>query len=181
MEPESKKDAVVDAPLYCKNHPNVETRLRCNRCGEPICVKCARRTPVGFRCPQCLRLQQAVYYTATVVDYVVAAAILLVVGAIAAYIMAVMGLIGLYGWFLAIFLGPLAGGLIAEIVHRAIGGRRGRWLGLMAVACLLLSAAPELLTILLAVLAMQRVNLSALLTLGIYLVLASGAIFARLR
>lgn len=180
MEPESKK-VVVDAPLYCKNHPNVETRLRCNRCGEPICIKCARRTPVGFRCPQCLHLQQAVYYTATVVDYVVAAAILLVAGAVAAYIMTLVGFIGLYGWFLAIFLGPLAGGLIAEVAHRAVGGRRGRWLGMMAVCCLVLSAAPEVLSILLAVLAMQRVNLSGLLTLGIYLVLASGAVFARLR
>jgi hypothetical protein len=170
-----------DEPLYCKNHPNVETRLRCNKCGEPICIRCARRTPVGFRCPQCLRNQQAVYYTATVVDYVVAAAIILVVGAIAAYIMALLGLMGFFGWFIAIFLGPIAGGLIAEMVHRAIGGRRGRWLGVLAVSCLVLSAAPEILSILVAVLATERISLPILLTLGIYLVLASGAAFARLR
>jgi hypothetical protein len=185
MEPEVKSELkpndLGDAPLYCKNHPKVETRLRCNKCGEPICVRCARRTPVGFRCPQCLHNQQAVYYTATAVDHVVAAAIVLVVGTIAAYIMSLMGLIGFYGWFLAIFLGPIAGGLIAEVVHRAIGGRRGRWLSVMAVSCLVLSAAPEILWVLLAVLAMQRINLSALITLGIYLVLASGAAFARLR
>lgn len=29
------------------------TGLRCTQCGKPICPKCAVRTPVGLRCPQC--------------------------------------------------------------------------------------------------------------------------------
>lgn len=29
------------------------TRLRCSRCGKPICPQCAVRTPVGLRCPDC--------------------------------------------------------------------------------------------------------------------------------
>ncbi|MBA2247993.1 MAG: hypothetical protein H0W23_07685 [Chloroflexia bacterium] len=29
------------------------TGLRCNRCGKPICPRCAVRTPVGMRCPDC--------------------------------------------------------------------------------------------------------------------------------
>jgi B-box zinc finger len=37
----------------CARHPNTPTRLRCSRCGTPICPKCAVRTPVGFRCPEC--------------------------------------------------------------------------------------------------------------------------------
>ena len=27
--------------LYCTVHPTVQTTLRCNRCGRPMCTKCA--------------------------------------------------------------------------------------------------------------------------------------------
>ena len=37
----------------CSYHPDVMTRLRCSRCGKPICPKCGVRTPVGMRCPDC--------------------------------------------------------------------------------------------------------------------------------
>lgn len=37
----------------CSYHPSVETRLRCSRCGKPICPRCGVRTPVGLRCPEC--------------------------------------------------------------------------------------------------------------------------------
>ena len=40
-------------PVPCADHPDVETRLRCSRCGKPICPRCAVRTPVGMRCPDC--------------------------------------------------------------------------------------------------------------------------------
>jgi B-box zinc finger len=40
-------------PVPCAEHPNIETRLRCSRCGRPICPRCAVRTPVGMRCPDC--------------------------------------------------------------------------------------------------------------------------------
>lgn len=37
----------------CSYHPGTETRLRCSRCGKPICPRCGVRTPVGMRCPDC--------------------------------------------------------------------------------------------------------------------------------
>ncbi|MBM4465197.1 MAG: hypothetical protein FJ014_06560, partial [Chloroflexi bacterium] len=37
---------VDDEVIYCSFHPTVETRLRCNRCGAPICPRCAVQTPV---------------------------------------------------------------------------------------------------------------------------------------
>ncbi|MCC7024078.1 MAG: hypothetical protein IT338_14740 [Thermomicrobiales bacterium] len=40
-------------PVPCAEHPDTETRLRCSRCGKPICPRCAVRTPVGMRCPDC--------------------------------------------------------------------------------------------------------------------------------
>ena len=39
--------------MYCVNHPKSETLMRCSKCLEPICPKCAVRTPVGLRCPKC--------------------------------------------------------------------------------------------------------------------------------
>lgn len=38
----------------CYRHPDRETTLRCGRCNKAICVKCARHTAVGYRCPDCL-------------------------------------------------------------------------------------------------------------------------------
>lgn len=171
--------------LYCYNHPKVETRLRCNRCGQPICIKCARRTPVGFRCPQCLQNQQAIFYSATTVDYVLGAAVGLVLSGIAAYIM------GYLGWFFAIFLGPIAGGIIAEAVFRVMGRRRGRGTGIMIVACIVLGAliaAFPLLFYILPILlqgSAQALGSMGLMLLGrfniVYVVLASVAAYARLR
>lgn len=42
--------------MKCANHPNVETNLRCSKCGKPICPKCMIQTPVGARCADCARL-----------------------------------------------------------------------------------------------------------------------------
>ena len=46
-----------ETPLYCANHPNEETYVRCSRCEKPICARCRVRTPVGFRCFDCANLQ----------------------------------------------------------------------------------------------------------------------------
>jgi len=127
-------NAAMDQPLYCANHPKVQTRLRCNRCGKPICTKCARRTPVGFRCPECLRDQQAVFYSATLFDYVLTVVVGLILSVIAGYIMSYLG------WFFAIFLGPVIGGLTAKAIRQVTQKRRGRWLSWAAVACIVLGA-----------------------------------------
>src|SRR5215217_3244883 len=47
-------------PVPCADHPDVETRLRCSRCGRPICPRCSVRTPVGMRCPDCGGTRSAV-------------------------------------------------------------------------------------------------------------------------
>lgn len=40
--------------LYCHGHPDVATRLRCSRCGRPICGRCAIPATVGQHCPWCV-------------------------------------------------------------------------------------------------------------------------------
>ena len=42
-----------DGVFYCYRHRTAETRLRCGRCGRPICTRCAVIGPEGPRCPDC--------------------------------------------------------------------------------------------------------------------------------
>jgi len=121
-------NGIVDTTLYCVNHPNVETLLRCNRCGKPICLKCAVHTPVGYRCKECVRGQQEAFYTATPAHQVAGSGVALVLGlllGIAAYF------VGHLSWF-SILIAPVAGGGVGEAIFRAAGRKRARhfeWLG----------------------------------------------------
>lgn len=175
-----------DQPLYCANHPKVQTRLRCNRCGKPICIKCAKRTPVGFRCPECIREQQAVYYSATSFDYILAVVIGLILSVIAGYIMSYLG------WFFAIFLGPIIGGIVAEAMRQVTRKRRGRWMPLAAAICIVLGALiPVSLVLFNFISVLPSLNTSVLwetilsLLLNrvniVYVVLAAITAYARLR
>jgi tetratricopeptide (TPR) repeat protein len=157
-----------DGLLYCANHPNVETMLRCNRCGKPICTRCAVQTPVGYRCRECVGQQQAAFYTGGVLDYVIGGAIGLVLGGIAAYLMTLLG-----AWFFALILGPAIGIGIAEAVRLAVRRRRSRYLWLVVAVCIALGALPALL--------ISLFSIWRLLSLGLFLVLAVGAATARLR
>lgn len=159
-----------DGPLYCVNHPNVETRLRCNRCGQPVCTRCVVSTPVGYRCKQCVGQQQTVFYTGGVVDYVLGATIGLVLGGIASYLIALTGL-----WFIALILGPTIGIVIAEAVRFAVRRRRSRYLWVVVAGAMVLSAVPALLV------SLFSISIWSLLVLGLYLVLSVGAAAARLR
>ncbi|MCR4407686.1 MAG: hypothetical protein NUW24_12335 [Anaerolineae bacterium] len=172
--------------LFCVNHPNVETRLRCNRCGNPICPKCAIRTPVGFRCPQCVKTQQAVFYTASTVDYIIAAVVSLALS-LPAYLV-----ITRLGWFI-FFLAPAAGIGIAEVVRRLTRRRRGRWIWLVVAASIVLTALPFMLFAFVPLLFLPASGspdqagtffVSLLFQVGyavLYLVLVVGAAIARLR
>jgi tetratricopeptide (TPR) repeat protein len=157
-----------DGVLTCANHPNVETMLRCNRCGKPICTRCAVQTPVGYRCKECVGQQQAVFYSGGAFDYVIGGVIALLLGGIASYLMTLLG-----AWFFALILGPTIGIGIAELVRLAVRRRRSKYLWLVVGAGLVLGSLPAML--------LALVSLWGLLTLGLFLVLAVGAAAARLR
>jgi hypothetical protein len=142
------------------------------------------RTPVGYRCKNCVKTQQAVFYTATPTDYVVAAVITLPLAALGQFIGPMLG-------FFALFAGPIVGGLIAELVWRATGKRRGQYTWLVVAACMVIAALPALLGSLVPLvlalglggeLAQAGVySLMSLLWPLIYLILAVGSAIARLR
>lgn len=127
-----------EAALVCANHPDRETTLRCNRCGRPICSQCAIRTPVGYRCPQCVKGQQRVFDTAFRRDYAIAAAVSAVGAGIGIGILSFLGIFGL-------LLAPVLGGGLAEIIRWAIGRRRSRRLPLVAAIGVGLGAIPHVL------------------------------------
>jgi hypothetical protein len=147
--------------LYCTVHPTVRTTLRCTRCGRPMCTKCAVKTPVGYRCKQCVREQQDKFFTAQVIDYMIATGVSLVISFFAAAIIARI-------WFLiAIFLSPAVGGVIGTLVWRLTGKRRGRYTAIFVGTAVIAGALPFLLL--------------NLLSIGIYLVMATSAAVARFR
>lgn len=124
--------------LYCANHPDRETMLRCNRCEKPICYQCAVLTPVGYRCRECVREQQNVFYNAEPYDPAVAGVIGLALGTGAgALAYAFLGLIGWFGFLVAFFVGPAAGGLIAEAIRQGVRRRRFRGMKWIAAGAVL--------------------------------------------
>jgi hypothetical protein len=159
-----------DDVLFCANHPTVETMLRCNRCGKPICTRCAVRTPVGYRCKACVGQQQAVYYAGGVGDYIIGGIMATVLGGLAGLVMSLLG-----AWFFALILGPTIGIGIGEAVRLAVRRRRSRYLWISAAAGILVGALPALL------LSVAGMNLWRVLTLILFLALAVGAAVARLR
>ena len=76
--------------LYCYNHPQRETLLRCNRCERPICSECAVLTPTGYRCKECIRGQQKTFDNSRPLDFPLA--------------VIVAGVLSFLGSFLAGFL-----------------------------------------------------------------------------
>jgi membrane associated rhomboid family serine protease len=48
----------------CYRHPDRETRVSCSSCGKPICPDCMTPTPVGMRCPDCMRQRTRVVHGA---------------------------------------------------------------------------------------------------------------------
>lgn len=105
-----------ELPLTCYIHPKVETQLRCNRCNQPICIKCATHTPTGYRCPQCIRSQQKIFVTTKWFDSVIAA----VITAVIAYIGSFFTFFGFYSFLIALAAGYSA----VWIVKKAIKNRR---------------------------------------------------------
>jgi RNA polymerase subunit RPABC4/transcription elongation factor Spt4 len=113
--------------LYCENHPNRETSLRCNRCDKPICSNCAVLTPTGYRCTECVSTQQKSFDTAEWFDYIIAIAIGVILAFIGSSLASRIG-------FFTIFVAPFAGMLIAEAIRLAVRRRRSKRLFQLSAA-----------------------------------------------
>lgn len=120
----------------CAAHPNVETHLRCGKCGKPICPQCMVQTPVGSRCRSCARLYQLPTYRVTPVYYLRAAGTALGMAI-------VLGLA--WGFFNSFFhsffyfnllIAAGIGWAIGEVTGLAVNRKRGTWLAVIGGAAM---------------------------------------------
>jgi hypothetical protein len=159
--------------LYCANHPDTPTSLRCNRCEKPICPKCSVLTPTGYRCKDCVRGQQKTFETAAWYDVLLAFGI----GAALSFLGSLV--VDRLGWFV-FFLAPLAGALIAEVIRFAVRKRRSRRLFQLATAGIIAGCLPLLAVQLVGLLSGLGGGLFSLLWLGLYAVTTASSAYYRL-
>jgi hypothetical protein len=160
--------------LYCYVHPTRETALRCNNCNRPICAACAIHTPTGYRCRECVKGQQKVFNTSEWYDYLSGFIVAMLLSAVAAFLVTLIGRIGFFGWFLIAAGAPTAAVAIAEGVRLVTGKRRSRPLFITIVVGVVIGALPVILFQVLST------NLFGILFQVIYLVIAVPVVYSRL-
>lgn len=114
--------------MQCAIHPDVETGLRCSKCGQLICPKCLVQTPVGGRCPKCANVRKLPVFEVTPIFYLRAVgaglAISGALGALWPYIP--------YGGFFLLIVSAAIGYAIGEVISISVNRKRGRGLRVIA-------------------------------------------------
>ena len=161
--------------LVCYIHPKRETQLRCNRCDQPICIKCATHTPTGYRCPECIRSQQRVFVTTKWFDQIIAA---LITGVIA-YVGSLFDFLGFYSLLIAIGAGFTA----VWVVKKAIQNRRSPYLKYVMSGAALIAGLIRTGLVLYPLLVIDGlvVNFYSVVWKIAYAVLIAGSIYYRLK
>jgi len=117
--------------MKCATHPQVETNLRCGKCGKSICPKCMVQTPVGARCLDCARLYKLPTYQVSTKYYLRATGIGLGMALVCGIVW------GVLEWVIPIFSfnllwAPGAGYAIGEVVGLSVNRKRGKGLATIA-------------------------------------------------
>jgi len=164
--------------LTCYRHPERSTSLRCYNCSRPICISCAKKTPVGYICPECQREAEDAFFNSKPTDYLIAALVSLPISLLAGFLLVnFAGAFGFFFFFLLFFISGAAGGFIGRVTKRAIGGRRGRYLPGLVVAMMVLGMLIPLAFTFLT----SGIGLFSLLGPGIFLFVAGGAAYWQMR
>ncbi len=171
-------NATEPASLTCYRHHDRETMLRCSRCERPICGECAVLTPTGYRCKECIRGQQKAFETAIMRDYPIAFVLAAGLSLAGSFIASALG-------FFTIFIAPIAGLAISEVVRWAVRRRRSKPLFRLAAAGALAGALPLLGINLIGALAALSAGagfggLWGLLWIGVYTFLVTSTTYYRL-
>lgn len=160
--------------LYCYNHPQRETQLRCNRCERPICSECAVLTPTGYRCKECIRGQQKIFDNAQAFDYPLAVIVAGVLSFLGSYLAGFL-------WFFILMAAPIVGVIIAEAVRWVVRKRRSKLLGQVATVAVVVGSLPLLMVALLPLLAGGSIgSIIGIVIRGLYTVLVTSSFYYRL-
>lgn len=124
----------------CPRHPDVETNLRCGKCGQFICPRCMVQTPVGARCQDCAKpVRNPAFSPSTSEGARAVFTGALVAGALGFLLSIVVSLVHRYVPVLMIVvsIAGLAGigYLTGEVVYRMSGYKRSRGLSYLAGLC----------------------------------------------
>jgi hypothetical protein len=120
--------------MKCTYHPDVETNLRCGKCGTPICPKCMVQTPVGARCPDCAKSYKLPTYRVSTKYYLIAVGTALgmaIVCGIAWGVVRAFVSFAFFNLLLNLILAAGAGYAIGEVVSLSVNRKRGT--GLAAI------------------------------------------------
>lgn len=160
--------------LYCYNHPQRETMLRCNRCNRPICSECAVLTPTGYRCRECIRGQQKNFDTARALDYPLAVIVAGVLSFLGSYLAGFL-------WFFILMAAPIVGVVIAEAVRWVVHRRRSKLLSQVTTVAVVVGSLPLLVVALLPLfLGNPLGSLITLIFRGAYTALVTTSFYYRL-
>jgi len=132
--------------MKCAYHPDIETNLRCGKCGKPICPRCMVQTPVGARCPDCTKLYKLPTYRVSAKYYLMAA------GTALGMALACGAAWGAIEWAvprfsLNLLLAPAAGFAIGEVVSLSVNRKRGTELAVIGGTAVAISYIVSLLSI----------------------------------
>jgi hypothetical protein len=126
--------------VKCAVHTDVETNLRCGKCGKPICPKCVVQTPVGARCSTCANLKKLPVFEIPKTFYLRAVGaglgISTALGALW-YFIAEQGVLN-YVLFEAL-VAVAVGYAIGEVVSLSVNRKRGRGLQVIGGVCVVIS------------------------------------------
>ena len=124
--------------MKCATHPEVETNLRCGKCGKLICPKCMVQTSVGARCPDCAKLYKLPTYRISTKYYLIAIGtglgMAVACGAIWGLIESLVPFL-----YLSLLLAPAVGYAIGEVVSLSVNRKRGTGLAVVAGMALVIS------------------------------------------
>lgn len=128
--------------MQCYRHIKEETNVSCGKCDRPICPRCMIPGPAGMRCPECASLRSSALYKINPGRLILATICGLVVGVIGASVLSMMS-------FFVLFAGPIYGAIVAEVVLRVTGRKRGPIIEAIGVGSIIVGALltflPELL------------------------------------
>ena len=124
--------------MKCATHPEVETNLRCGKCGKLICPKCLVQTPVGARCLDCAKLHKLPTYRISTKYYLIAIGTGL---GMAIACGAIWGLIEslVHFLYLSLLLAPGIGYAIGEVVSLSVNRKHGTGLAIVGGAAVVIS------------------------------------------
>ena len=124
--------------MKCATHPDIETNLRCGKCGKPICPKCLVQTPVGARCSDCAQPTKVPTFSVSTPYYLraIGAGLGMAIVCGAAW-WAIDEIIPIFSFSILLAYG--AGYAISEVISRVVNRKRGAILAMIAGIALVIS------------------------------------------